>query len=407
MGTGGRAVLPRFVLFVLSVALVGACTGGSSADTSGPDPSSPPVHATYSLGNFPDVPTGSVPDFTERALQAVLDDAVEQGMPGVTATVLVADGGAWSGAAGTADGVHPVKVRSQFAIASLTKTVIAAEIMKLSEEGSLRLRDLASDHLPSNFDFDTNGATVENLLSMESGIPDPALSETADAVLTDPLREWTAREVLASVPTHRATPGDHFVYEDANYMLLGLVIEDTTGMSVAAALRSDVLAGPHLSSIVYQTAERPKGPIALPFLGGQVRPNTIEVGGGYLPTKSQASSGSGSGGMASDSGALARWGYLLFGGQLLSEQSVLAMTDFGNDADYDRYGLGVFDQTGLGDGFEVLTVGNGGWDDGGYSTVLTVLASKGIAISVMTNTAGDPVSLVIPIAQDLASAIEG
>jgi hypothetical protein len=34
--------------------------------------------------------------------------------------------------------------------------------------------------------------------------------------------------------------------------------------------------------------------------------------------------------MASDSGALALWGYLLFGGQLVSEQSLLAMTDFGN-----------------------------------------------------------------------------
>ena len=73
------------------------------------------------------------------ALQAVLDAAVKHdGLPGVTATVLVADGGAWSGAAGTADGVHPVKVRSQFSIASITKTVIAAEIMRLSEQGMLR-----------------------------------------------------------------------------------------------------------------------------------------------------------------------------------------------------------------------------------------------------------------------------
>jgi D-alanyl-D-alanine carboxypeptidase len=410
MTHGFRSALhePRIAMSVVAVVglLTSACTSstqGGASSTPSPSPSlSPsPVGVAYTLGHFPDVPTGSLSDSTARALQAVLDAAVKQdGLPGVTATVLVADGGAWSGAAGTADGVHPVKVRSEFAIASITKTVIAAEIMRLSEQGKLRLSDPLSEHLPKRFHFDTNGATIENLLSMESGIPDPALSESA--IDADPLREWTAQDLLATVPSYRSTPGDHFVYEDANYMLLGLVIEETTGMSVAAALRSHILADPRLSSMVYQVEERPRGPLALPF-GGQVRPNS---GGGYLPTKAQASAPSGSGGMASDSGALALWGYLLFGRHLLSEQSLLAMTDFGKGATYDRYGLGVFDQTNLANGFGVQAVGNGGWDVGGYSSALTILPSEGIVISVMTNTAGDPVRLVFPVVQELASALE-
>jgi CubicO group peptidase (beta-lactamase class C family) len=106
--------------------------------------------------------------------------------------------------------------------------------------------------------------------------------------------------------------------------------------------------------------------------------------------------------MAADSGALATWGYLLFGGQLVSEQSLLAMTDFGNGV----YGLGVFNQTrnNAWRGAD-QAIGNGGWDQGGYSSVLAVLPSKGIVISVMTNTAGDPVALVFPVAQRLASAL--
>ncbi len=392
-----------------------ACTSstqnGSSPTASSPPvvvpstaPSSSPVIARYSLGHFPAAPTHSLADATAGDMQAVLDAAVEQGLPGITATVITADGGVWSGAAGTADGVHPVEVGSQFAIASITKTVIAAEVLRLSEEGLLRLSDPVSEHLPSDFDFDTNGATVENLLAMESGIPDPALN--LRDYEADPLRDWTAREVLATVPASRSKPGDHFVYEDANYMLLGLVIEDTTGKSVAAALRSDTLADPRLSSMLYQPEERPVGPLALPFLGGKVRPNIVEVGGGYLPTKAAASEGNGSGCMASDSGALALWGYLLFGGTLLSEASLKAMTNFGTGANSDRYGLGVFDQTDLGGGFGVQTIGNGGWDDGGYSTVLAVQPSKGLVISVMTNTAGDPKTLVIPVAQALASSLE-
>ncbi len=387
-----RTAVSVVVLFGL---LITACASSSS-----------PVAVKFTLGHFPAVPTSSFSHSTASALQAVLDAVVKEALPGISATVMTADGQAWTGTAGTADGVHPVEARSQFAIASLTKTVIAAEVMRLSEQGLLRLSDPVSEHLPADFHFDTNGATVENLLHMESGIPDPAPNAAALAAFygqpVDLLRVWTPQEVLASVPANRSKPGDHFVYEDANYMLLGLVIEETTGTSVAAALRSTVLADPALSSMVYQPAERPKGPLALPFLGGQVLPNIIKVGGGYLPNKADASEGNGSGCMASDSAALALWGYLLFGGKLVSEQSLQAMTHFGNGV----YGLGVFDQTkdgawrGAGQ-----AIGNGGWDDGGYSSGLAVLPSEGIVISVMTNTAGDPKALVFPVAVKLASSL--
>ena len=377
-------------MVVVIALLASACASPSS-----------PVKVTYTLGHFPQVPTGSFSQSTADAMQAVLDAAVRQGLPGVTATVLVAVGSAWSGAAGTADGVHPVEPRSQFGIASITKTVIAAEVMRLSEKGLLRLSDPVSQHLPASLHFDTNGATIENLLHMQSGIPDPALSFTS-AVVADPLREWKIPEILATVPPERSKPGEQFVYGDSNYMLLVLVIEATTGTGVAAALRSDVLADPRFSSMVYQPAERPKGPLALPFVEGKLRPNILEAGGGYLPTKAEASEANGSGCMASDSGALALWGYLLFGGRLVTEQSLLAMTDFGNGV----YGLGVFNQTknhawrGAGQ-----AIGNGGWDGGGYSSVLAVLPSKGIVISVMTNTAGDPKALVFPVAEALASSV--
>jgi D-alanyl-D-alanine carboxypeptidase len=360
--------------------------------------------ASFSVGHFPDVPTDPVPDAIAAALQKVLDAAVEGGLPGVAATVLAPGIGAWSGAAGTADGILPLEPSSQFAIASITKTVIAAQVMRLAEEGRLVLGDPVAEHLPPGFRFDTNDATVANLLAMESGIPDPALSATAEEVRADPMRAWTAEEVLASVPGHRSPPGDHFVYEDANYMLLGLVIEETTGMSLASALRSGVLADPRLARLVYQPEERPDGPLALPFIGGRVNPD-FTAGGGYLPTRSQASNGSGSGGMASDSRALALFGYLLFGGRLLTEDSLLDMTDFGSSSDDDRFGLGVFDQTPLAPGFGATAVGNGGWDDGGYSSVLSALPSEGTVISVLTNTAGSPVELVFPVAEALAAAV--
>jgi len=395
--TALRGRLKAVALAVVLGLSISACASSSS-----------PVPVTYTLGHFPAVPTGSFSHSTAGALQAVLDAAIDPGgLPGITATVLAADGGARSGAAGTADGVHPVEVRSQFDIASITKTVIAAEVMRLSEKGLLRLSDLVSNHFPSNLQFDTNGATIENLLHMESGIPNPAPDAAALAAFygqpEDPLRVWTPREILASVPSIRSKPGERYVYENVNYMLLALVIEETTGMSVGAALRSSVLADARFSSMVYQPEERPKGPLALPFLEGQVRPDIMKVGGGYLPTKADTSVTNGYGCMASDSGPLALWGYLLFGGQLVSEQSLLAMTDFGNSV----YGLGVFNQTkdGAWRG-PSQAIGNGGSDQGGYASALVVLPKEGIVISVMTNHIDDPEDLVFPVAEELASALQ-
>ncbi len=287
-----------------------------------------PALPAYALGHFPDAPTTPLPETTARVLQATLDAAVKGGLPGITATVLEAGVGSWSGAAGTADGVHPVEVRSQFAIASLTKTVIAAEVMWLAEQGKLTLSDPVADHLPAGFHFDTNGSSIENLLSMRSGIPDP-ISEESGPVLANLLKAWTPEELLATVPAYRNPRPASSGYEDANYMLLSLVVGATTGMPVPAALRVHVLADPRFASMVYQPDERPLGPLALPFFGGQVRPNILALGGGYLPSRSE-SSGGGSGGMASDSGALALWGYQLFGGRIVSEASLRAMTDFGD-----------------------------------------------------------------------------
>ena len=89
----------------------------------------------------------------------------------MSATVMTADG-TWSGATGKADGVRDVRVDSQFGIASVTKSVVAAQVMQMVEAGELSLDDPASDYLPPDFDFDTNGATIRQLLGTRAGIPD-------------------------------------------------------------------------------------------------------------------------------------------------------------------------------------------------------------------------------------------
>ena len=410
----------RSLLLIVLTMLAWACTAPaasitpvptalvSSTSTLPPSPTllpSPTSPSAYSLGHFPAPPTTVLPRETVSALQAILDQAATH-LPGVAATVIAADRGTWSGAAGKADDEHPVEINAQFGIASITKTVIAAEVMLLADQGRLKLSDQLSEHLPPDFDFNTNGATIGNLLAMESGIPDPSMNGTSYAA--DLMRDWSVREVLATVPAYRSKPGDHFVYEDANYMLLGMVVAQVTGMTTAAALRAGVLADPRFAALVYQPEQKPTGPFALPHIGGSPRVDILALGGGYLPSEAESSEANGSGCMAGDSGSLALWGYQVFGGAILSAQSLGAMTGFGPDLSGGvdgPYGMGIFDQTNLASGYGVATVGNGGWDDGGYSSVLSVIPSGGIAIAVLTNEAGDPRALVMPLAQKIAALL--
>src|SRR5437867_2734131 len=69
-----------------------------AAGTTAPNPRPIPI---ATLGDFPDFPRGPLPKPLAASLQTVLDGAVEQGtFTGVTAAVIVAGSGSWSGAAG-------------------------------------------------------------------------------------------------------------------------------------------------------------------------------------------------------------------------------------------------------------------------------------------------------------------
>jgi CubicO group peptidase (beta-lactamase class C family) len=142
------------VLAALVVALAG-CTStpsGTETDASG-EPSVPsvaPPSPTEWVEAFPttafaDIREDPVSEATAAEFRAILSDMAGGG--GMAATVMSADG-TWSRAVGKADGVRDVRVDHQFGIASVTKSVIAAQLMQMVEAGELALDDLAQDHLP-------------------------------------------------------------------------------------------------------------------------------------------------------------------------------------------------------------------------------------------------------------------
>jgi len=281
-----------------------------------PSPQPPPM---ASLGDFPEFPHGPLAEPVAASLQAVLDGAVEQGtFRGVTASVIVADSGSWSGVSGVDHEDKPLTPDAQLPIASVGKTIIAAQVLRLAEQGKLGLDDPAADHLPRELEsFDTNDATVRHLLSMRSGIPDlPPITEPVP----------TAIEFLKAFTDFRIFPaGSRIEYSNTNFVLLEVIIEVIARRPIEEVLRDDVLNGPGLDPL-RQTAT-----------------GSIDFDGVR----------------ESDSASLARWGYELYGGFVLSDASLRQMTDFRGD----WYGLGAVDfsqGTPVVDGYGIPAIGHGG-----------------------------------------------
>ena len=276
----------------------------------------------------------------------------------------------------------PMVPDAQMSIASITKTFVAAQVMQLVEAGQLGLDDPVADRLPPGLEFDTNGATILDLLSMRSGYPE-SLDDKAEWTLltSDPLHVWTPEEVLATVAPERGPVGQEWEYRGVNYMLLGLIIEQVTGQPVAEVLRNGVLAGGGYERLISQPDERPTAPMAMPF---GATANSFDAVGGYLPSLAGVTAVEFEGGMASDSMSLARWWSGLCSGQVVSRESLDDMTDFVERPDY---GLGIIDRSGE-YGSDSGALGHTG-NFNGFTTVALCFPNDGIVVTVLANAEHD------------------
>lgn len=358
-----------------------------------------PARATFPTEAFADITEDPVSAEVAAAFQAILDEAIsgEAAMPGgLTATVMTAHG-TWSGAAGTADAERVLLPDDQMAVGSITKSVIAAQVMLMVEAGELALDDPATEHLPAGLDFDTNRATIRQLLAMRSGIAD-YVDALWGSLSTDRQHSWTPAEMLGLVGATRSPAGETTAYSSTNYLLLGLVIEHVRGRPVAAVLRDGVLSGDGLERVAYQPDDVPTEPMAMP--GGESTA-ALEHGGGYLPSLAGATAAGPAGGIASDSASLARWWSRICAGEIVSKASLTEMTPF-----QDWYGLGL---DGRVDSPGTPAVGHGGIQVG-YGSWAVCLVEDGFVVVVLTNrkvgvTQGDgDVFLTKEVAQALATA---
>jgi len=118
---------------------------------------------------------------------------------------------------------EPMTLETIFDLASLTKVVATTTaVMKLVEQGKVRLNDPVAKYLP---EFAQNGKediTVRQLLTHYSGLaPDLDLKTIWDG------KEKAYQMAFAEMP--EAPPGSRFSYSDVNFIVLGALVERVSG----------------------------------------------------------------------------------------------------------------------------------------------------------------------------------
>ena len=158
----------RVTIVALAVASLGiaACSTNSNSDTA--TPAASPTMSSAPLWAPPG--SGDLSAQTADELQAAIDKWVAQGsLTGMTAAVVTPDG-VWSGAAGVDGAGTPLQPDSALSLQSISKTYTAAEVMLLAGRGLVDLDAPITDYV--DVPFDTQGATVRQVLAMRSGFPD-------------------------------------------------------------------------------------------------------------------------------------------------------------------------------------------------------------------------------------------
>jgi D-alanyl-D-alanine carboxypeptidase len=124
-----------------------------------------------------------------------------------------------------------------FRIASLTKQFTAAAIMKLVEQDKLKVTDKLAKFLPT---FpNASDITLHHLLSHTSGLHDYTWGGLPGSHSHNFAMEPKPHLVLAQMnPLWDFDIGTQYNYSNSGYLLLGEVIEITSGMSYAAFLET-------------------------------------------------------------------------------------------------------------------------------------------------------------------------
>jgi len=230
----------------------------------------------------------------------------------------------------------PFTLDTKFKIASITKLFTAVLILQLYEQGKLDLHAPIRRYLPDYAGQGAERVTVHHLLNHTSGIENFDQIKSYEEAVTKGIESYqlphTTAELLSKYSSGKLVRevGKEFDYNNADYIILGKIIESITGRSYDETLRQRIL-GPlqmKASGLLYQQEIVPGlAPTYMKVDDARPLINDLPV----YPQNWYAA-----GAMYSTTGDLLKFSQALYGLRLLKPESLKLMLAPG----LDEYGYG-------------------------------------------------------------------
>lgn len=184
--------------------------------------------------------------FQELDTQLAADFA-KDGIGGASVGVVSGDALVWTKSYGYADAEakRMANADTAYRIGSITKQFTALVLLKLAEEGKVRLTDPVEKHYPAiakvaKFHPDAPSITLLQLATMTSGLarePDKMPNHSVG-----PVSGWQ-QKVRDAVPfmRYQYEPGTQYHYSNIGYATLGLALQQAAGQSFTGYVEDQIL----------------------------------------------------------------------------------------------------------------------------------------------------------------------
>lgn len=275
----------------------------------------------------------------------------------------------------------PLKTNSSFQLASISKTITAAAVVRLKEDGLLKLEDPVTKFFPN---FPYKGITVRTLLNHRSGLSEYLYF--CEDLWKDRSKYISNEEVIKLMTECKPAPyrsaDKNFGYCNTNYCLLGAIIEQVSGQSFHT----------YVDSVFFS-------PLKMKNSWAGTQPGRTPVKGYYQnwkPAEFDYLEGViGDKGIYSSAEDLFRWSRAFYSGNLFTKESINEIfTGASNEKPGKRnYGLGwrlIYEDKKL-----IAAFHNGEWNC--FNTVFYRKLDEEITVIVLSNRKNKAVYNIKPI----------
>lgn len=189
--------------------------------------------------------------------QEILDRNRRNGIVGASMMIKDSDG-VWIGASGKADIASDIDIIpcNSFLIASISKPFTAATIFHLIDEGKLKLNDPVNKWINKTITDkleNANNATIRHLLNHTSGLADYYTLQFELDRINKKYNDWKQEDILSYAYGKSATNtvGESYFYSNTNFLLLGMIIENASGVSLEEAYQQKIFIPANLPNTTF------------------------------------------------------------------------------------------------------------------------------------------------------------